>query len=144
MQVRQMESRDIGQVASLCEQFGYLADVNEVGQRFQNLCRLAEHQIFVADARSIIVGWVHVHGIHSLGSSSYAEIRGIVVDHNYRQQGIGRMLMLQAEQWALENEYRTVRLRSGTQRPESNHFYPRLGYERTKTQYHYQKVLADN
>lgn len=65
------------------------------------------------------------------------------MDEQHRQQGVGRLLMTKAEQWALENGYRVVRLRSGTQRPESHHFYPKLGYEQTKTQHHYQKVLAE-
>jgi GNAT superfamily N-acetyltransferase len=134
--------RDIEQVALLCEQFGYPARTEEIEERFQHLRQLAEHQIFVAKNNSAVVGWIHVHGIHSISSPSYAEIRGIVVDRNCRQQGKGKMLMIQAELWAVENGYRVVRLRSGTQRPEAHHFYPKLGYERTKTQYHYQKVLV--
>ncbi|QQE80407.1 GNAT family N-acetyltransferase [Alicyclobacillus sp. SO9] len=55
-------------------------------------------------------------------SPPYAEIRGIVVDRQYRQHGVGRLLIARAEQWALENGYRTIRLRYGTERPESHHF----------------------
>ncbi|WP_029419933.1 GNAT family N-acetyltransferase [Alicyclobacillus macrosporangiidus] len=144
MEIRKMKPQDIEQVTVLCEQFGYPARTEEVEERFQRLCRLAEHQLFVVEENSAVVGWIHVHGIHSLSSAPYAEIRGIVVDRQYRQQGVGRMLMLKAEQWALDNGYRVVRLRSGTERPESHHFYPKLGYERTKTQHHYQKVLAES
>lgn len=136
-----MESHDTPQVAALCVQFGYPATTEQVEERFQRLSQSAEHQIFIAADNSTIVGWIHVHGIHSISSPAYAEIRGIVVDRNYRQRGVGRMLMEQAEQWALNNGFPVVRLRSGTGRPESHHFYPKLGYERTKTQHHYQKVL---
>lgn len=62
----------------------------------------------------------------------------IHAERNYRQRGVGRILIQKAEQWALDDGYRVIRLRSGTQRPESHHFYPKLGYERTKTQHHFQ------
>lgn len=143
MLVRRMESRDVEQVAVLCEQFGYPASEEEVDARFNRLLRLSEHQILVAEEATIVIGWIHVHGIHSLSSPSYGEIRGIVVDCEHRQQGVGRLLMSEAEKWSLQNGYRVVRLRSGTQRPESHSFYPKLGYVKTKTQHHYQKALAE-
>jgi GNAT superfamily N-acetyltransferase len=141
MEVRPMESHDIPQVTALCEQFGCPATTAQVEERFQHLRQSAEHCIFVAEDNSTVVGWIHVHGIQSISSPAYVEIRGIVVAGNYRKRGVGRMLMQSAEKWALENRYRVVRLRSGPERPESHHFYPNLGYERTKTQHHYQKVL---
>lgn len=143
MLVRRMESIDVEQVTALCEQFGYPASREEVEERFNHLQRLTEHHILVAEDDGVIIGWIHVHGIHSLSSPPYVEVRGIVVDSQCRQHGVGRLLMTEAENWALENGYRVVRLRSGTQRPESHHFSPKLGYERTKTQHHYQKVLRE-
>lgn len=142
MLVRRMQSKDVERVSSLCEQFGYPARSEEVEARFQYLQELDEHQIFVAEDDTVVIGWIHAHGIHSLSSSPYVEIRGIVVDYRYRQRGVGRLLMTRMEQWAINNGYRVVRLRSGTSRPESHQFYPKLGYERTKTQHHYQKVLG--
>ncbi len=142
MLVRRMDSKDTLQVAALCEQFGYPTSREEVGERFHHLQQLMEHQVFVAEDNDVVIGWIHVHGIHSLSSPSYVEIRGIVVDSQYRHQGVGRLLVTEAENWTLAKGYRVVRLRSGTQRPEAHHFYPKLGYERTKTQHHYQKVLS--
>jgi GNAT superfamily N-acetyltransferase len=143
MEIRQMELWDMGQVARLCEQFGYPARNEQIEERFKQISHSSDHQLFVADIHGDIGGWVHVHGILSLGSDPYAEIRGIVVAQNYRQQGVGRRLLLQTETWALENGYRIVRLRSGTERPEAHHFYPKVGYEHIKSQYLYQKVLVE-
>ncbi|QSO52693.1 GNAT family N-acetyltransferase [Alicyclobacillus curvatus] len=142
MLVRRMQSNDIEQVSRLCEQFGYPASQEEIEERFRHLQQMHEHQVFIVEQNTAIVGWIQAHGIHSLSSPPYVEIRGIVVDREYRQQGVGRLLMNAAEQWALEHEYSIVRLRSNAQRPESHQFYPKLGYERTKTQYHYQKQLT--
>ncbi|WDL97057.1 GNAT family N-acetyltransferase [Alicyclobacillus sp. ALC3] len=144
MLVRRMEPRDVEHVTALCEQFGYPASDEDVRQRFDYLQQLIEHQIFVAEGHDAVIGWLHVHGIHTLSSPPYVEIRGIVVAHQYRRQGVGRLLMTEAELWALENRYEVVRLRSGTQRPESHNFYPKLGYVQTKTQLHYQKALRES
>lgn len=144
MFTREMDVKDIEQVASLCEQFGYPAKVEEVTERFNRIRKSREHAVFVTEDESAVIGWVHVHGIQSLSSAPYAEVRGIVVDQQRRRQGVGQFLMTQAEQWALENNYQVVRLRSGTERPESHQFYPRLGYTQTKTQHHYQKLLAQS
>jgi L-amino acid N-acyltransferase YncA len=84
MLVRRMDSRDIEHVTARCEQFGYPASREEVEGRFHRLQRLTEHQIFVAEDNGVIIGWIHVHGIHSLSSPPYVEVRGIVVDSQYR------------------------------------------------------------
>lgn len=80
MEIRRMESHDIEDVTVLCEQFGYPARTEEVKERFQHLCHLPEHELSVAEDNSTVAGWIHVHGMNSLSSPPYAEIRGIVVD----------------------------------------------------------------
>jgi len=45
------------------------------------------------------------------------------------------------ERWALEKQICDLFLRSNVARPEAHPFYERLGYERTKTQHAYKKVL---
>lgn len=139
--IRQMELADIEQVTTLCAQWGYPVSPEQLNARFNQIRESVEHQIFVASLGEAVCGWVHIHGVHTLGSDPYAEIRGIVVDANNRQQGVGRQLMLRAEKWALDKDYQIIRLRSGAERPEAHSFYPSVGYERTKTQHVYQKFL---
>jgi GNAT superfamily N-acetyltransferase len=52
-----------------------------------------------------------------------------VVDKEFRRQGIGAKLMKKAEDWAKENGYAEIRLRSGGQRKEAHEFYKAIGYE---------------
>lgn len=77
-----------------------------------------------------ISGWVHVFG-KCLIELEYAEIGGLVVDSDYRRQGIGLKLMRTCEEWVKENGYREIRLRSGGQRNEAHEFYKKVGYENT-------------
>lgn len=88
MEIRKMAPQHIERVAVLCKQFGYPARTEEIEERFQHVYQMAEHQLFVAEDNSTVIGWIHVNGIHALSSPTYAEIRGIVVDHQYRQQGV--------------------------------------------------------
>lgn len=140
MRIRQLELSDINHIVPLCEQFGFHVNADEIEERVKLLFQSPEHQLFVADDGGV-VGWLHVQGIHTLSSPPYAEVRGIVVDRDFRQRGVGRQLMSRAENWAIENGYQIIRLRSGTQRPEAHHFYPSIGYKLINTQHHYQKIL---
>ena len=73
---------------------------------------------------------------------SQAEIGGLVVDEGLRGRGVGRMLMRQAEVWALAQGCRAIRLRSNIVREGAHSFYERLGYSRLKTQTVFRKPLA--
>ncbi|QQE81525.1 hypothetical protein [Alicyclobacillus sp. SO9] len=66
MPVRHMDLTDVEQVAVLCDQFGYPASREEVEERFHYLQRMIEEQVFVVEDNMVILGWIHVQGIHSL------------------------------------------------------------------------------
>ena len=143
MHIRQMKADDIPAVAILCGQWGYPATVEQVLPRFLRLAADPDGGLYVAQAdNGSVVGWVHVHGCHTLATDSTAEIGGIVVDQSCRRQGVGRALVAQAEAWAQSRGYSSVRLRSNTARPEAHRFYPGLGYQVVKTQHAYSKNLT--
>src|ERR1700730_6297303 len=104
MITRLMKTSDLDEVAKLCEQFGYISTLEQVKYRFNQLENDIDHGLFVVEGyEHKIVGWLQVHGRKLIGSDSFAEIGGIVVSEAYRKQGIGRKLMNQAENWALQN-----------------------------------------
>lgn len=143
MHIRQMEPDDIPTVAILCVQWGYPASMEQVLPRFLQFAADPDRCLYVAQADDgSVVGWVHVHGYHTLATESAAEIEGIVVDQSCRRRGVGRALMAQAEAWAQSRGYSSVRLRSNTARQEAHQFYPGLGYQLVKTQHVYSKNLT--
>ncbi len=54
------------------------------------------------------------------------------------------MLVVEAERWATTLDASAVVVRSNVAREESHHFYPALGYARTKTQHVYMKHLRSS
>lgn len=71
----------------------------------------------------------------------YAEIGGLVVDSSFRRHGIGLKLMEESEEWAKNNGYKEIRLRSGGQRKDAHKFYEKIGYKNINWQQLYKLSL---
>ena len=72
-------------------------------------------------------------------ADAFVVIGGLVVDREYRKQGIGRRLLVRAEEWAAQQGCSLVRLWSNVKRVEAHGFYERAGYTNLKTQYSFAK-----
>ena len=71
----------------------------------------------------------------------YVEISGLVVDEKERRQGIGKILLLEAEKWTRELGYGSLRVRTNAKRCEAQAFYEGLGLQKAKEQFVYTKDL---
>jgi GNAT superfamily N-acetyltransferase len=141
MKIRLAESNDIPALAGLSGKLGYSSDVKLLRECFLTLSSDASHAVFVAeDADGNIAGWIHIMPRMLLMSRQIAEIGGLIVDELYRRQGVGRMLIEAAENWAFENGFESITARSNTKRPESHSFYPEVGYNYEKEQKVYTKL----
>ena len=74
-------------------------------------------------------------------TGAFVTIGGLVVDREYRGQGIGRRLLSEAEQWAAQQGCAIVRLWSSATRTEAHRFYEHVGYMNVKTQLSFAKPL---
>lgn len=136
---------DAAAIALLADQLGYSVSHYAVQECLKRLEVEPNHAIYVADlSNRSIVGWVHVYGRDSLLAGQVAEIGGLIVDQNYRGQGIGRWLLQQAEQWAHRQNYNSMVVRSNTLREAAHHFYRQVGYQSFKTQLVFGKALNDD
>lgn len=133
--IRPAKPEDAGRLADLATQLGYPSTPQEITRRLVPISSHAEHAVFVAESEGEVAGWVHVY-LHSLLiADTEAEIGGLVVDEARRGTGVGRLLMQQAERWALEQGCGSVYVRSNVIRTEAHKFYEELGYVRFKTQH---------
>lgn len=160
--VRAATLADAADMARLSGQLGYPATPEEVAHRLRQIDGDAQHAVYLAEfaggelpgpgisaARTSstdvvagpVIGWIHVHVCHGLVSDSWLEIAGLVIDECHRGHGVGRVLMMQAEQWARDNACREVRLRSNIIRAGAHVFYEKLDYEMFKTQKAFRKIL---
>ncbi len=77
----------------------------------------------------------------TITDSGRADIEGLVVEDEYRGNGIGRLLVDAAETWARRRNCASMRLVSNVVRERAHEFYKRLGYSVLKTQHAFKKLL---
>ncbi len=140
--IRRAEPGDCRALASLAGQLGYPMRKSEVERQLVSLAKEEAHAVFVAELFGHgIVGWIHMMPRQLLYSPRLAEIGGLVVDAGHRRKGMGRALIHAAEEWAKEQGYSRIVVRSNAVRKEAHDFYPSLGYNSVKTQKVYRKEL---
>ena len=145
--IRPMAAADAGRVAALTTQLGYESTTEQIARRFAAIATRSENAshdvVLVADDRAGlgVVGWIHAHGVAILEGEPAVEIVGLVVDEACRGGGVGRMLLIAAEDWARERGYARMRVRSRIARERAHRFYHREGYETIKTSYTLEKEL---
>lgn len=132
--IRSANFFDIKVLTKLCSQLGYEVNETDLRERLQYILEHKDNSVFVyEDEEKLILGWAHIFGKHLL-EGVYAELGGIVVDAQHRQQGIGKMLLRECESWALRHGYSEIRVRSGGTREKAHQFYNQVGYQNTKWQ----------
>lgn len=90
--------------------------------------------LFVAERGNELVGFVHVivteaPTIPIVVPRRFAILDSIVVKANYRQHGIGKMLMDKMQEWALEKGATSIELNVYEFNEHAISFYERLGYQ---------------
>src|SRR5260221_7102256 len=140
--MRTAKKTDAEEIARLSAQLGYSTALEQITSRIDRFLYDKNAAIFVYEIPdNHLAGWVHVFGKHLL-HAEYAEIGGLVVDKPFRRQGIGLQLMKKSEEWARENDYHEIRLRSGDERKEAHKFYKQIGYTNIKAQQLFALKLA--
>lgn len=143
MTIRQAKMSDLSEISRICLQLGYSVTEEELVVRLERLLPDTDNAVFVFhndDVVGSLSGWAHVYGKHLI-ELEYAEIGGLVVDHESRRKGIGRQLMRKCEEWAREKGYKEIRLRSGGQRKEAHAFYEKIGYKNINWQQLFSKQM---
>lgn len=143
MSYREAVVGDGPEIARLSGQLGYPAESEAITDRLDRILTWADNAVFVSEADDKLAGWVHVHGRYLIESPPFAEIGGLVVDDEYRGQGIGKELMRRVEEWARAAGFAEMRVRSGGSRAGAHRFYERIGYDNFKMQQVFRKRLDE-
>lgn len=140
--VRSASAGDAAALARLSAELGYEAPHDAMEERIVAILASPADLLLVAeDASGEVGGWLQAHESTLLESGHRVEIVGLVVTGRSRRGGLGRALVLAAEDWARGRSADVLVVRSNVQRIESHEFYPALGFSRTKTQHVYRKML---
>jgi GNAT superfamily N-acetyltransferase len=139
--IRQARPGDVASLAELAGELGYPTTAKEIRQRLTWLKPANMHVVFVAEAGGRLLGWTHVSRNYLLESAVRAEVNGLIVSSAARSQGVGKLLLRAAEEWARKQKCTGVNLRSNVIRDRAHAFYLREGYEHYKTQKAFRKPL---
>jgi GNAT superfamily N-acetyltransferase len=133
--IRQAKVADAQRIAELSGELGYPVDREQMEQRLQSIVEKADHAVFVGEVESGgVVGWIHAFVTASLVVEPFVELGGLIVASSHRGQGIGKLLVSEAERWGRGKGIATVRVRSRSTRELAHVFYRKLGYRHVKTQ----------
>lgn len=133
---------DVEYITELSCQLGYETTREKTRQRLTEILNHTDNCVFVVVNNAKVIGWIH--GFYSLRveSENFVEIGGLVVDNNYRNKGIGKLLIETVYNWSRLKECNTIRVRSNTIRKEAHQFYKNLGFTETKEQKVFGKQLG--
>ena len=139
--IREVSVNDADEICTISsEDLGYPCDLSLVREKIGNINSDRE-AVFAALAEDIVVGYIHVEKYDVLYFETMANILGLAVKASYQRNGIGKKLVLAAENWAIENNIKLMRLNSGISRTAAHDFYRHLGYDSDKGQLRFTKKL---
>jgi GNAT superfamily N-acetyltransferase len=134
MTIRPARISDAAAIAGLATQLGYPSRPEETERRLRDVTSRPENVVLVADVDGAVVGWIHAAGSHTVETEPFAVILALVVDETRRSGGIGAALVEAAVEWAGQQGFATLRVRSNVIRERAHAFYERLGFARLKSQ----------
>lgn len=136
--IRPYESSDHTALATLTTELGYPTSPDQMFHRMHTMSRQESYRTFVAIQGQKVIGYAGV------SKQSYWEkdgcflrIQALVVSHEYRRSGVGKLLVEAAEKHAKSTGANAVLLNCGNreEREGAHHFYKRMGFEPKSTGY---------
>ncbi len=132
--IRAAKPDDYQAINHLSKQLDYSMVADRVAKEWLvKLIQSKQHQVWVFDGSSHILGWIHVFIAYRLASEPFAEIGGIAINPEHQRDGIGTRLLNHSQQWALANHL-TLRVRCNATRQNTLQFYHSAGLAQIKTQ----------
>lgn len=128
--IRSAASADSKQLAALIEQLGYPADEGLIHDQLAQLASQPRTTVFVADDDGVIIGLLCFSIIPLLHlSGGLGRISALVVDSQFKGQGVGRRLVAEAEEFAWNNGCTRIEVTSADRRLDAHAFYETIGYK---------------
>jgi GNAT superfamily N-acetyltransferase len=138
--VRDARPADAEAVAALVRSLGYELTAAEAKKRLTALRRAGDALIVADDDRLLAAATLHVTPVLHR-PKPVGRITMMVVDEKSRGQGIGSLLVAEAETRLKARGCGLVEVTSNRKRLRAHHFYEGLGFERTS--YRFAKDLGD-
>ena len=132
--LREVHSDDAKQVMVLCKQLGYEISLSAVKRNVEILNKENDNKVFVAEYEHAVIGWIGVAYVLTIQSIPFCEVRGLVVDEQFRKNNVGKLLIEKAARWCKEKGCSILRVRCNIKREPIHSFYRHLGFSEKKEQ----------
>ena len=133
--LRDAQQADAERLATLLTDEGYPAGATDLAARIERFASPASH-VVVAEAGGDVAGFIAFHVIPRFETDDrFVRIVTLVVGPGFRERGVGRLLMTEAERVAGEEGAVYLEITAGHHRPEARQMYESLGYDAGVTTY---------
>ena len=139
--IRDAEIKDSESITELSNQLGYETLHTDIQNRLKKIFENPDNCVFVATKNKKVIGWIHGFYSMRVESDFFVEIGGLVVNENFRKNGIGKKLVNKVIEWTESKKCSKVRVRCNVVRKESHRFYENIGFEMHKEQKIFDKPL---
>lgn len=119
-------------MAALMTELGYPTTTEEMAARLRSVIPHDDYKTLLALVKGEVAGMIGLSKhFYFEKNGSYIRIVALVVFNNFRKCGVGKRLLQEAENWALQLTAGFVLLNSGDreERKPAHRFYERYGYE---------------
>jgi GNAT superfamily N-acetyltransferase len=139
--IRAAELGDADALAALVTELGYKTRNSEMRMRLESILVDPRYRTFVAIKQGRVCGMIGTfcHYSYEYNDPS-GRIIALVVASDSRGHGIGRQLIVRAENDFAQRDIRRVAVNTRFERKEAHEFYERLGY--TRNGFRFVKNLA--
>jgi ribosomal protein S18 acetylase RimI-like enzyme len=127
--VRPATAADAERLATLLTEEGYPAGPSDLATRIARFST-PDSSVLAAEASGEVIGFVAFHVMPRFETDErFARIVALVVDPGVRARGIGRQLMVEAENAARDRGASFLEITAGHHRPEARKLFESLGYD---------------
>jgi GNAT superfamily N-acetyltransferase len=129
--IRYANEADLADITFLMSELGYETTESEVTNRLSKLNSNSDYHTLVAEIDNQVVGLLGLHiGLSYEFNGCYGRVICLVVNQQYRNNGIGKQLIIRAKEIVIEHDGSAIALNSGnrTDRKDAHKFYLKSGF----------------
>ncbi len=129
IEIRRAQSCDSADISEPLSELGYPSTAAQVERRIAETTGSTETAVFVAEWEGCVVGLLSFHRIPLFHADEYlGRITSLIVSTGNRGRGIGRRLLVAAEEYGAAHGCSRIEVTSGDHRADAHAFYERAGY----------------
>lgn len=133
MKIRNYQERDLKDLPALYSQIGYPVNQEELEERLEKILSDQNYQLIVAEIDGKVVGFAGICTMYMFEKSvEYIRILALVVDSDFRKQGIAGKILDYIKEWGRSEGLFAMTLNSGinSDRENAHNFYENYGFHR--------------